>query len=336
MTKRWEDLNARARGLGTHLLDRNALVDLAAQPDVRTLANALGSEGLLVEPGAATPEALELAIRRSGAAALRLLARWCGRRTNVLAVLFEDEDRRSLRAVLRGAVQHAPAEARLAGLLPTPELPERALGELAAQPTAARVAALLAAWHNAYAPTLVPLARAALPDLLQLELAINRTFAARATSAARGTQLLKAFVAETIDIENAVTALALAGHTSDMIPRDAFLSGGARLTIADFERAVEHGNAGDAGIMLAAAFAGTRLARVFERAGADVASVETAALHARIEALKHVVRTQPLGPAPVLLYAQRLRAQTMDLQRIIWSVALGAGTDRVPPQLASA
>jgi len=336
MTKRWEDLNARARGLSTHLLGHAALLDLAAQPDMRALAAALASEGFQVGAGASTPEALELAVRRSGAERLRVLARWCGRRASVLAVIFEDEDRRSLRAMLRGAVQHAPAEARLAGLLPTPQLPERALGELAAQPTPARVAALLAAWHNPYAPSLVPVAGAAEPDLLDLELAINRTFAARATSAARGTQLLRGFVAESIDVENAVTALVLAGRTTDLVPRETFLPGGARVSIVDFERAVERGNAADAGIMLAAAFAATGLARVFERAGADLATVETAALEARINALKHVVRVQPLGPAPVLLYALRLRAETMDLQRIIWSVALGAGTDRVPPQLASA
>ncbi len=157
-----------------------------------------------MEEGTASPAALELALRRAAADRLRLLARWCGPRVAILAVLFEDEDRRSLRALLRGSLQHAPAEARLAGLVPTPTLPERALRELANQATPAAVAALLTAWRNPYGSVLLAAASAAQPDLFTLELLVNRTFAARASRAARGTGLLADYVRDAIDLENAV------------------------------------------------------------------------------------------------------------------------------------
>ena len=186
MTTRWEDLNARARGLGTHLLSGPQLNALAMAADIAALGEALRRLGYPLEEGAASPGALELALRRMAAGRLHILARWCGPRVGVLAVWFEDEDRRSLRAMLRGAVQHAPADTRLAGLVPTPALPERALRELANQPTPAAVAALLTAWRNPYGSALLAAASVAQPDLFTLEILVNRTFAQRATRAARG------------------------------------------------------------------------------------------------------------------------------------------------------
>ena len=100
-------------------------------------------------------EAFALAVRRKAAARMRLLARWAGGRDAVLAVVFEEEDRRSLRALLRGAVQGARAEERLEDLIPTPLLPERALAELARQARPAAIAALLTAWQNPYGPALL-------------------------------------------------------------------------------------------------------------------------------------------------------------------------------------
>ena len=38
MSPRWDDVNARARGLSTHLLDHAQLAALSAVPDLSTLA----------------------------------------------------------------------------------------------------------------------------------------------------------------------------------------------------------------------------------------------------------------------------------------------------------
>ncbi len=324
MSPRWEDLDARARGLATHLLSRAELDALGRLPDVAALAEALRRRDYPVEEGEVSAAPVELAVRRMAATRLRLMARWCGSRTGVLAVVFEDEDRRSLRALLRGTMQRVPADVRLAGLVPTPELPERALRELAQQPTPAALATLLAVWRNPYGAALARAAAAAQPDLFTMEILVNRTFAARAARAARGTGLLERYVRETIDVENAYAALALAGAEKDVTPKDAFLSGGARISIVEFETAAAAGESRTAAQRLAAAFAGTALGPPFARWNDDPAALERAVFRSRIRELVRTMRTEPLGPAPVLAYLLRLRAEVVDLQGIIWGISLGA------------
>jgi vacuolar-type H+-ATPase subunit C/Vma6 len=331
---RWEDLAARARGLGTHLLGPGQLATLAAAADLPALGDALRAVGFLVPEGAAvTPHELELAVRRRAADRLHLLARWAGARSAALAVIYEDEDRRSLRAILRGAAQGAPPEERLRGLIPTPALPERALAELARQATPGPIAALLRAWGNPYGPALLPDATATHPDLLKLEAALTRTFAARALANARaaGSSPLVEFVRETIDLENAGTALALAAAGKDFPAAEAFLEGGARLSRAVFLDAAAAGDPGEAGRRLANAFRPGGVARAIERNARDPAGFEEAILRLRAGALEARLRRDPLGPGPLLAYALKLRREVLALCRVIWGVALGAPRAELVP-----
>ncbi|HEY6808759.1 MAG TPA: V-type ATPase subunit [Gemmatimonadales bacterium] len=335
MSAGFEALNARARGLETHLLRRADLDRLARAPDPETLAAALRAVGVPLAEGELAPAALDLGLRRLAAARLRVLARWCGDRPAVRLVLFGDEDRRSLRAVVRGAAHGVPAEVRLSGLVPTPALPERALRELAGQPTASAAAALLVAWGNPYGPALLDAATSAHPDLLRLELALNRGWAVRAGRAAAGEGgVLEQYVRESIDLENAFTALALAGERTDVAPKDAFLRGGAHLGIDTFETAAA-GAATDAPRTLARAFGDTPLGQAFERYGAE-ASLEDHILRVRIRSLVRAMRTAPLGAAPWLVCALRLRAEILDLRRIVWGVALAAPQDDIAGALVTA
>lgn len=320
----WGDLDARARGLGTHLLTRQQVESLTAARELPELAAALRGAGLPIAEDVAAAAGLDLAVRRAAAAQLQVLERWVGARSAVLAVVFEDEDRRSLRALARGAAQHATPEARLSGLIPTPSLPERALEELSRQPSVAAVATLLAVWGDPYAVALREVAAAAQPDLLKIELAVNRTFAARALAAARRGRSgeLVAYVRETTDLENAAAALVLAGQGKEIVPKDAFLAGGARLDIAAFERAVATGDPVAAAQILGATLAPGLVARAFRGDVAALASIEATILRLRIAELHAARRHSPLGPAPLLEYALRLRVQVLDLRRIIWGVAL--------------
>ena len=80
------------------MLTRAQLASLADAPDLHGLAIRLRALGFPVtdtaEPSVAE---LELAVRRRAAAALRILARWSRGRPEVMAVLFDEEDRRSIR-----------------------------------------------------------------------------------------------------------------------------------------------------------------------------------------------------------------------------------------------
>jgi len=324
----WDDLNARARGLGTHLLSRLQLEGLARAPDLASLGDGLRRFGIAAgESGASViPEDLELAIRRWAAASLRTLARWAGPRSEALTTVFEDEDRRSLRAILRGAVHGSPAERRLAGIVPTPALPERALQELARAPTASAVATLLAAWRHPYAAPLAPAIRATQPDLFALELGLARAFADRAVRAARraGDAGLLRFVRETIDLENALSTVILTMEGKDVVPKDVFLPGGDRVSIVAFEEAIALGEPGAAGDRLAVALGDSAVTTVLRQAARGPASLEDDLLRARLHVLARRVRQAPLGALPVLWFGLRLRAQVVDLRRIVWAVTLGA------------
>ena len=216
--------------------------------------------------------------------------------------------------------------------MPTPALPERALAELARQPTPAAVAALLSAWRNPYGPALAGAAGAGQPDPFALDLALDRTFVARALAASRraGGELL-AYVQETIDLTNALTALVLAVAGRDVVPKDVFLPGGVRITITVFEEAAVLGEPGAAGMRLARGLAPSLLAEPFRHVTRDLAGLEEDLLGVRIRDVARLTRRSPLGPGPVLWFALRLRAQVVDLQRIIWGSALAT-----PPAVLAA
>lgn len=328
MTPRWEDVNARARGLATHLLTRPDLDLLARQPDLPALADALGRLGVVVDrDGAAVvAEGIECGIRRWSAGTLQTLARWAGARSAALPCVFDEEDRRSLRALFRGVVAGVPSEQRLTALVPTPTLPEGALRALASASTLPAMCALLSVWGHPFAATLAGPAAAAPPDLPAVERALGRAAVASATRAAgrSGSGGLKALVAEGIDLENVTLALVLVGAGEPVPAADHFLPGGDRLTLGAFTRAIAARDPHAAARILALPFSGTGYRKVIEEECADPGRLEGALLRERIAWLTRRVRQSPLEPTTTLWVALRLRAQVIDLHRIVWTVALGA------------
>ena len=330
MRPTWEDLNARVHGLAGRFLDRAELQRLAQCSDLQSLAQKLDALGYAWTGGAgpdfeASPVALDLAVRRVAASRLRVLSRWSGRRAESLSALFEDEDRRSLRAVFRGAVAGVAPEKRLASTLPTPSLPERALVELARQPAASAVATLLLAWGSPYGSATWAEAQRPQPDLFALELALNRTFAERAARTARraGADLVR-YVRETIDLENVWSALALTGPQDRAQVSACFLDGGALLSREAFVSAAESEDSEAAGAVLAAPFAGSPFARILRPPLRDRVALEDAALRVQILEARRAARRRPLGVATVLAYWLRLRAEVRDLRNLIWGITLDA------------
>jgi vacuolar-type H+-ATPase subunit C/Vma6 len=323
----WSDLNARARGLATHLLDRPALENLARQPDLLAVGESLAHYGYPVEEsGRGRGDDIELAARRVAASRLRVLRRWAGTRSPALTIIFEDEDRRSISSLLRGSVQHAAAEVRLSGLLPTPSLPERALEQLSRQPGPRAIAALLAAWKHPLAPALLPDAAQPEVDLMHLEVAISRAFLRRALETARAEgrrSILCRHVQRLIDLENAWSTLVLSGEKEPKLD-DVWVEGGRELSRDTAQRAVRSGNMTAAGAIIAKAFGKTPVGRAFADRANYPLGLEPAVLAALIAEFKAKARLDPLSPAVFLGYALRLRAELLDVRRVIWGISLGA------------
>jgi len=319
-------LDARARGLGHHLCSREELERWAALPDTPALGRALQTQGRLATPLPAAPSAadIETAQRRTIAAHLATLARWAGPANPVLDAFYAEQERRSLRSLVRGATEGAPPEARLAGLLPTPRLSLRLLGELAQARSAREVAMRLLVLRDPHAAALVTLTAQARVDLTEVELVLARVLAERLRDAAeRGDAALRERIRTRIDLVNAQTALELAGAASDFAAPSLFIAGGQALDRDEFVAAATAASRATAAATLARAFAGTTLARLFARTPDDPVQIQADALVDTIHALRTRSRVDPLGSAPVQLFLARLDAQSTDVRRLAWGLELG-------------
>jgi len=324
-------LVARARGVSTHLLSREALESLAESPDLPALARALARLGPTIEPVGETAdiEAIEQAIRRTAARHLRRLGRWQQRSPGVLDVFWADQDRRNLRALIRGALQGAPVAARSSGLLPTPRLPERALTELARQASPQAVVRQLLLMGDAEASALLPHVQKAQPELFAIEVALLQAMASRAVVAAReGDETLRQYVRERIDLGNVQNALLITGAPRDVDVAAAFVEGGRWLSRQAFASAAGAASPQAALASMRAALAESPLAHTLPLVAGDASRLDRAHLAATVERLGRLARTEPMGSATLLGVLLRLEAQARDLRAVAWGAALGT-----PPAL---
>ncbi|MEZ5316747.1 MAG: V-type ATPase subunit [Vicinamibacterales bacterium] len=325
-------LVVRAAGVRAHLLTRPALDALAAAPDPGALARALRAHGPDVDPIPDPPDAIAID-RAAGATTarhLRTLARWDGSRPGALDVFAADEDRRALRALLRGATQGAPAGERLAGLVPTRTLPARALDALARLPSPAAVAAELVLLGHPDAARLRPLVREARPDLLVLDVALLAGFVARAAAAVRRDPVLATFVASLVDAVNAANALLIAagGGRASVDPAPLFAAGGRWLRREAFVAVAGASSIDAAASAVRVALAGTPLGGLVPVGAADPGDLHGRFLSLTAHRLTREARRDPLGTAALLGTLVRLAIQRRDLRTLAWGAALG-----VPPAL---
>jgi len=329
----WEALNARARGLATHLIGRRALEELAAAADLESLGQRLAAMRVARASGSAAE--LDESVETTAAATFDRMRRWVGD-SDALAVAFESEDRQCLRRLLRGVVQGAPPTTRTAGLKPTPDLPRSLIEALAAERSAAAVVRRIAARRHPLAGPLAAAVARGETDLLSLELALDHAFARRIHRCARlAPSPLRAYVSESIDLDNLWSAL-LAGRPSQEIDaRQLFLEGGRRFDLAQFVQVLAMGELKERRRRLAEVF-GPPIAALLRDQTVTLSQLEGRLLAARVAQNVRMARLDPLGPAPVLAYLLRLRAETHDLRRIIWGKACAMPAATIAEDLVTA
>jgi vacuolar-type H+-ATPase subunit C/Vma6 len=333
----WSDVVVRTKGLSAHLLKPVQVTPLCTAMNVGVLGAQMAAMDLVPTPPAGTSldeHDLELALRRRAGARLRIIARWAGPRLRHLAPLYDDEDRRALRALVRGAVAGAPPDERLRGLIPTVALPVRALEQLSRAGDLGAMGALLLAWRHPFGAAVADEAARQTPDLFRLETAITRTFAERARRVSRGAgAAMRLFVRRSIDLENLWAALVVAGHKPDADPAAMFVEGGAIVTIADMKLAADSGDPDTLAAALAPRVHRTPLAAALYAAPRPA---DEAALEALVVEFKSLARSEPLGLAPVIHFALRQRAELRALLRIIWSVAMGIPAAEIAKRVRTA
>jgi vacuolar-type H+-ATPase subunit C/Vma6 len=331
----WEDVISRVRGLSSRLVGRPALEQLSKSPDLSAMLRGLAGTPYAAIPEAATNDSaiFERATRRVAAEHLHVLLTWCGARVGPLIPLFEDEDRRNLRAVTRAIAAEIPIDQRTAGLLPTPSLPLPLLDELARQPRLRDVAAMLSSWGNPYGAAMTSESLRPHADLFSLQLAIDKAYFRRARDAAddAGTHLLS-YIALQIDAENLRSAFAAVRHTIERDPRELFIEGGGLVSREDYDRLCGE-EPTEARLRVERLVAGTPLAPL---AALDRhRDVDADMLAAMIRHLRRTVRIVPLSLAVLLDYMLRLRAEIHDIARIVWGIALGIPRRRIDAALVT-
>jgi vacuolar-type H+-ATPase subunit C/Vma6 len=271
----------------------------------------------------ATPGALELAVTRSLAERMALLAKWAVSDVGVLGPVFIEQDMRNVRDILRGIVGALTPEERTAGAIPTPSLGWKELSALARLESPAELAAKLVAWRHPLGSALVDEAAASRPDLFRLEIALARKSAEiAALGARRGGERMREFVREGIDAHNAVTALLLVTARAEGESAEFFVEGGASLSREELARAASAADRASALETLTTASRGTALARALEEGPARPASLSDRILTARIAAYRKRARREPLTAVPVLLFVLRLQREARAVRRALWATAL--------------
>lgn len=302
---------ARARGLEAAIAGADALAALDRARDPGELAAALARAELHVA-GPLDADSLDRFACARIAGDLAVLARW----SDALAPLELDEDRRTLRALVRGLAAGAPGGRRLLAAIPTARLPAREIAALAALAAIEQLASELARRGHPLAPAL---AGARMPvDAFELELRLAQRFAELARSRDRA---LRTYLAQLIDAENAGAALLIAARGTGGDARRAFIPGGSRIDRDTFA-AASAGPVDAARTQLAAALAGTPLAAaLFE---SSPAALEEAALVWQLRSQARLRRIEPLGLAPAIHAVLRRRDEAHHLRRAAWRVAMGA------------
>jgi vacuolar-type H+-ATPase subunit C/Vma6 len=269
---------------------------------------------------------LERAVRRHAADQMGILDRWCiDDRRAALAVILEDEDRRSIQTILRGAQQGTAAEVRMAGLIPTTSLPERALLTLAGQPTPTDVIRMLALWNHPLGVPLVAAASGPHPSLFEIEVELQRAFARRASARAHqgGSQLVE-YVEQVVDVMNTWSALLHFVERDPAIVDMTFVEGGRWITRDVFHKLMTLETRPQVEKRLAWELRRSALGSAFQGEIEDLAQLEGTMLRAQIDWQNRAVRVDPSGAAPIIGFAIELRAEVVNLRRIIWGVALEA------------
>lgn len=332
------DINTRARGLRTRLLRADALERLARAGSLLSLQRELSALGLVHADAPATPASLEQAVRRRAGGFFAILGRWCTEeRSATLSVVLEDEDRRSIQAILRGAAHGAATETRIAGLVPTPQLTERALRVLASQPTLADVVHMLVFWNHPFGRPLIDSVSAPHPSLFEVEVELDRAFAKRALGRARrGGQHLLDYARQLVDIMNIWSALLYFAERDPSLADKTFIEGGGWLTRDRFEELFAAESLEELRGRLARELRETPLANLFDRPLESLAGIETALLRAQVAWQRQAVRVDPSSAAPLIGFALELRAESLDLRRIIWGAALQAPTALTQAELVTA
>jgi len=210
-----EYVNARIKGMKSHLLAPAVLETLILKPDVEAIITELGNTPYKDEIAKASVQysgitCIEVALRKDFTNAFRKIFRLMkGEETEkYIIILLGRWDVQNIKTILRGKNIHIPSAEILECLIPAGELDDTTLIELIKQPDVKAIIDLLATWGISYAK---PLTRnfkeySEKRDLAVLEYAIDRFYFDNALTMLKeesyNNRLLRDMIMTEIDVTN--------------------------------------------------------------------------------------------------------------------------------------
>lgn len=222
----------------------------------------------------------------------------------------------------------------MSGLVPTMHLSERALRVLASQPTPADVVRMLVLWNHPFGAPLVPAVAESHPSLLRVEIALQRAFAQRALERApKGGGHLVEYVQQVIDVMNVWSALLHFPERDAAMVDQLFVEGGRWVSRDVFEAVWNLDSRAGVERRLGFELRESPLSDVFAGKLDNVTELERAVLEAQIAWQHRRMRLDPSGAATIIAFALELRAEVINLRRILWGVSLEAPAALIQAEL---
>jgi V/A-type H+-transporting ATPase subunit C len=330
--------NARVRAMRSRLLGSAGIEALLAEPGLAARLEFLKRTDYadaVPAPSGTPADQLAAAERGLRARLMADLARidgfLAGERPRALfRACLAFEDGWTLKTIVRGVAAGEPPERIFRLLVPTPELNHAALAELVRQREVKAIVDLLATWRSPYArPLLDGLPTSAgRPDLLALEVALDRVLFSRAIDAARRDgedgEMLRVFLEAQIDLVNAATLLKLAGHGG---AEEFFIADGRTFSARGYR---QYAQLDAAAIKAALAGEGRLLAGAKTAATPDdPAAVDQFLLRALAEAMRHEALLNPLSLAVPLSYMLDRRAEVQRIRLVLRGAEFGIPADEL-------
>jgi V/A-type H+-transporting ATPase subunit C len=242
-------VNARIRGMKSHLLDRHALENLIFQPDMESLIADLEKTPYRNDIIAAKVQysdvlCIEYALRKNFTHTFRKILKFVkdSEAERYIRIFLHRWDVQNITTILRGKNIHVTNEEILDCLVPAGELDEATLTELIKQPDVRAVIDMLATWEIVYARPLTEHYKefADSGDLAILECALDRYYYENALETVRtrsyNNTLIRDILGTEIDVVNIKTILRMIrDHVSEDVVLNFLIEGGKELGIKDLK-----------------------------------------------------------------------------------------------------
>lgn len=131
-----------------------------------------------------------------------------------------------------------------------------------------------------------------------------------------------AYAQQVVDVMNTWSVLLHFSEVDAELIETLFIEGGDSIDRTAFARLITFQTLQEATRGLAEALRNSALGAAIGERAQDMAALEAAVLRVQIQEQRRAARVRSDGAAPLILFALAMRAEVLNLRRLIWGIAL--------------